>query len=332
MTKTVEDVRLLARAAEWAGSEAAPEARRLEEIVRSEGLGFATALLHEQLLKREENARFLQQAQAAGSAAKIDVDLIGVVPGAFHREHRHTGADGARILRIAEELGCAAEVIPTGSFGTFEENARAIGAWLAAHRGQHFALLSLSKGSADLKYALAQPGAMTAFANVTTWVSLSGMVQGTPLVAWLRQRWLRWWSVRLLLWWRGHSGRALKELNHGPGTVLAGWPVLPPHLRVVHVYGFPLEQHLTHPWASKGYARVAPLGPNDGGGILLSDLAALPGIVCPIWGADHYLEPAWDVLPLLRGIVISAVAGVEPRQASQSASTPSMEPATRSIT
>jgi hypothetical protein len=332
MTKTEEDARLLARAAEWGGVEGALDAERVGKVFRSEGLGFATALLYEQLLKREENARFLRCAQAGDTATKINADLIGVVPGAFHREHRHTGADGARILRIAEELGCAAEVIPTGSFGTFEENARAIGAWLATHRGRRIALLSLSKGSADLKYALAQPGPAAAFADVMTWVSLSGMVQGTPLVAWLRQRWLRWWSMRLLLWWRGHSGRALLELSHGSGTVLAGWPALPPHLRVVHVYGFPLVRHLAHEWAPKGYARVAPLGPNDGGGILLADLLELPGIVCPIWGADHYLDPAWDVLPLLRGIVSSAIAGDAPRHASQSASAPSTAPTARSIT
>jgi len=326
-----EDARLRARAAEWSGVDGALDARQLEKICRDEGLDFATALLHEHLLRQGENAEFLRRAQTAGTSAKLEADMIGVVPGAFHREHRHTGADGARILRIAREMGCAAEVIPTGSFGTFEENARAIREWLEAHRGRRVALLSLSKGGADLKYALRQPGAEETFASVTTWIGLSGMVQGTPLVGWLRQRWLRWWSVRLLLWWRGHPGRALCELSHGSNE-LADWPALPPHLRVVHVYGFPLERHLAHAWAPKGYARVAPLGPNDGGGILLADLLSLPGIVCPIWGADHYLAPAWDVSPLLRGIVSSAIAGGAPRQASQSAATPSTAPRTRSST
>ena len=43
----------------------------------------------------------------------------------------------------------------------------------------------------------------------------------------------------------------------------------PAHVRVVHVCGFPLQRHLTHPWAARGYSRLSPLGPNDGGGILL---------------------------------------------------------------
>ena len=166
-----------------------------------------------------------------------------------------------------------------------------------------------------------------AFDSVAAWVSLSGMVQGTPLVEWLRTRRLRWWIVRLMLWWRGHSRQTLEDLRHGPGAPLSAWPALPAHLDVVHVCGFPLRRHLAHPWAPRAYERLAPLGPNDGGGILLADTLTLPGIVCPVWGADHYLAPRWDALPLLKGIIAAALA---PRHASQSASQPSNAPAARS--
>ena len=36
---------------------------------------------------------------------------------------------------------------------------------------------------------------------------------------------------------------------------------------------------------------MSPLGPSDGT-ILLEDVFALPGRVYPVWGADHYLQPA----------------------------------------
>ena len=293
-------------------------------LSRIEGLEFATALLHDRILRVPENAGFLRAAREAGRAASINADLIGVVPGAFHREHRGTGADGARVLAIAREVGCEAELIPTGSFATFSESARAIVNWLDAHRGRRIALVSLSKGGADVKHALRTPDA---FGSVAAWVSLSGIVQGTPLVAWLRKRPLRWWSVRLLLWWRGYSGQTLEDLRHGPGAPLSSWPALPAHLTVVHVCAFPLRRHLAHPWATRAYERLAPLGPNDGGGILLADALTLPGFVCPVWGADHYLAPRWDVLPLLKGIISVALA---PRHASLSASQPSTAPATRS--
>jgi hypothetical protein len=156
----------------------------------------------------------------------------------------------------------------------------------------------------DVKRALSQPGAAEAFATVSAWVSFSGIVEGTHLIEWLRRRPLRWWTVRLWLWWHGHSALALDELRHDAAKA---WPALPEHLRVVHVFGFPLGRHLAHAWAPRGYARLSSLGPNDGGGILLGDCTKLPGIVCPIWGADHYLMPSWDVLPLLTGIVATAL-------------------------
>ncbi len=273
-------------------------------------LDSATRSLYERLLAKDGNAAFLERARAPGPFEKPDV--IGVVPGAFYRQHKHTGADGARVLAIARRLGCAAELIQVPSFGTLADSAEAILRWMNARRGQRVAFITLSKGSADLKTAFhARP---QAFQNVSTWVSLSGLVQGTPLIEWLRQRPLRWWTVRMLLWLRRQPCAALDDLAHGPGTPLDPWLPLPPQMRVVHVVGFPLREHLEHPWAPRAYARLAERGPNDGGGILLSDCERLPGIVCPVWGADHYLAPRWNAVPLLTGIVAAAL---RPRHATQ---------------
>ena len=283
-----------------------------------------TAQLYERIVSLPENAAFLSAAREFEQCASIHADIIGVVPGAFHREHRDSGADGARIFDIARKVGCEAELIPVASFGRLDENAAAIVDWLAAHRGKRVALISLSKGGADVKRALAlRP---ESFSNVAAWVSLSGIVNGTPLIAWLRNRPLRWWAVRLLLWWRGHSGKTLEDLRYDAG---GAWPAVPPTLHIVHVVGFPLERDLAHPWAPRAYQRLAPLGPNDGGGILLADCEKLPGTVRPILGADHYLMPSWDILSLLTGIVATALA---PHQASQCANHPVNAPATRSIT
>jgi hypothetical protein len=258
-------------------------------------------------------------------------DLIAVVPGAFHRENRDTGADGSRVLAIARELGCAAEVIPLPGFGRIDDNARLLSHWLSARPERHIALVSLSKGGTDVKRTLALPGAARAFARVKLWVSFSGIVQGTPLIAWLRRRPLRWWSVHVLLWLRRHPVRTLHDLCHESGRPLASWPATPPHLRIVHVCGVPLRRHLQHRWAPRAYSRLLPLGPNDAGGILLGSLSKVPGIVCPIWGADHYLQPSWNATPLCRDIVVAALTPAARRHAIQSAPSPIAAPATRSI-
>jgi hypothetical protein len=329
-----EDEQLWERVAAWNGPASdlsSLTTERLAQLTKAEGLEFATALLYERLQRAPAGTTFFQEPcpQAASDASLPD--LVGIVPGAFYREHRNTGADGARMLSIAHDLGCQAERVAVGDLGGLDENARVILDWLDSHPHRRIVLVSLSKGGADVKHALGSPDAASAFANVTAWINISGMVHGTPLVGWLRRRPLRWWAVRLLLWWRGHSAGPLEELCHRSNASLAGWPQIPAHLRLLHVYGIPLRRHLAHPWAARAYQRLSVFGPNDGGGILLGDLPRLPGVVCPVWGADHYLAPAWDLDAFLRRIVGSALApGPEFLQVSQSTTPPSKAPATRS--
>ena len=312
MTLSKEDARLLARTAAWDAPESSLAdltAERLALLARTEGLDFATALLYDRLTRVPANAEFLRAAEEDQAPVALNADLVAVVPGAFHADRRRTGADGARIIAIARQAGCEACVIPTPSFGGLDESARRIVDFLRDQRHRRILLVSLSKGGAEVKRALSLPETGEAFGKVGSWVSLSGMVQGTPLIGWLRQRPWRWWGIRGWLWWRGHGGQAMRDLRHQSG----GWPTLPPHLRVVHAYGFPLGRHLAHPWAGRGYERLAPLGPNDGGGILLADLVRLPGIVCPLWGVDHYLRPSWDMEPLLQRIIYASSAIIQPR-------------------
>ena len=330
------DAELLQRAASWKADKSEfsdLNVSRLAAITALHGIEFATALVHERALRAPANARFMKRARSARPTPqrREDLpDLIGVVPGAFHREHRNTGADGARIFRIARDLGCEAETIPVASFGSLEINAQEIARWLQSRRHRRIVLVSLSKGGSDVKRALALPGASQDFAHVRAWVSFSGIVQGTALIAWLRARPFRWWGVRLLLRLRGHPTRTLGELRRGPNTPLAGWPAVPPKLRIIHLCGVPLRRHLQHEWAPRAYDRLAPLGPNDGGGILLGDLSRLPGIVVPVWGADHYLDPSWDIMPLLRNVVLEGAGSDDPLHANQSAVAPISAPAAKS--
>lgn len=306
-----DDARLLAMAASWCAEErrtfASLTPACLAEIARARGLEFATAVFHEAALRVQTNAGFFASLEHAEVRRAELPDLIAVVPGAFYRERPCTGADGARVLAIARDIGCAAAIIPIPGFGRLEDNARIIARWLAARREHRITIVTLSKGGPDLKRALALSEASSAFAHVQLWVSFSGIVQGTPLIAWLRARPLRWWGVRMALWLRRHPAGTLNDLTHEPGAPLASWPQLPEHLRIVHICGVPLRQHLSHPSAPVAYDRLAALGPNDGGGVLLGSLSRVPGIVCPVWGADHYLQPAWNATPLLRDIVIAAL-------------------------
>ena len=284
----------------------------LASLAREEGLDFATAALYDLVSRRPETVEFRSQLRGAlGRSRGKSTILIGIIPGAFHREHKRTGADGRRVVELFRRAGFRAETVPLASFASLRENSRAIVDWLEQRGEERVLLVSLSKGSADLKIALSLPEAKEAWRRVGGWVSLSGLAQGTPLVGWLRTRRLHWFGVQLLFWWRGYRRSVLEELDHGAGTPLAGWPRVPPHWRVAHVCGFPLRRHLKHPWALRGYERVASLGPNDGGGILLGDTLTWPGAIVPIWGVDHYLQPDWDCEPLLGNILTAAADSMQ---------------------
>ena len=318
---SAEDAALLARAAtcrtELRFEDLTVEA--LARIATSEGVELATALLYDRVLHSAVNADFRERVLRADERTMPRPDIIGVVPGAFHGQHKHTGADGVRIVEIVRGLAERIEIVPVTSFGALQENAGVILDWLEARRGKTILLTSLSKGGADLKTALASPRAAAAFAGVVSWVSFSGILEGTPLVAWLRARRLRSTAFGLLIRLQGHRSAVIDELRRGPDSPLSRWPALPQHLRVVHVSGCPLSVHLRHRWAPRGYERVLPLGPNDGGGVLLGDLAGRPGVVFPIWGVDHYLQPSWDAAPLLRAVVVAALTRDDRRHVIQSA-------------
>lgn len=326
------DEALLQRAGMWRPELAWHELNesQVAAIVQEHGIEFATAVIHDRAQRAPEYREFQRVLRAESSLASPLVDVIGIVPGAFHGQHRHTGADGVRIAEVVRGLAPRVEIIPVRSFGGLEENAAIILDWLEAQPSGRVGLASLSKGGADVKRALASPRASAAFARVCAWISFSGIVQGTPLIAWLRARPLRSAAFGLLLRFQGNRSAVLDELRRAPNGPLAQWATLPPHLRVVHVNGCPTARHLQHKWAPRGYERLAPFGPNDGGGIVLGDLPALPGIVHTIWGADHYLQPAWDATGELRAVAAAALACDVPRQATQEASSPTKPPATRS--
>jgi hypothetical protein len=280
---------------------------RVAALAAGEGIDFATAALYHRVRTDSRRARFISRIESGDALSPPpEPPRVVVMPGAFAREYPHTGADGSRVFELSAQLGWPAERVEVPSLSPMAENAAVLARVLARDRARPTIVVSLSKGGADVRAALQRPDAIDEWRGVRAWVSLSGIVTGTPLVEWLRARPLRCTGVRLLLRLRRQRFAVLDELRRGPGAPLDGPFAAPPGLRIVHVAAFPLQKYLGDAWARRGHARLAPLGPNDGGGILLTDVARLPGDVYPVWGTDHYLRPSWDINPLLLNILLDA--------------------------
>ena len=292
---TKRDDHLLSRAAQWPEHSTLADLTPnvLREIATQYDLDFATAVLYDRVTRSVEHGPTIERIQRARPSTEMathEAGVIGIMPGAFYIESPHTGADGHGLAPEALRRGWRCELIGAKNFGSLAENAAVLQRWLADHRDERVVLVSLSKGGAEVKWALREPQAAKTFQNVAAWINVSGILNGSPLVRWLLDRPWRTLLVRMLFWYRGHQFSVLHELAYGSDTPL-DFPVqLPEHLLAVHVIGFPLAENLSSKLARRGYRRLAPWGPNDAAGIVLADVCHWPGLIYPIWQADHYLR------------------------------------------
>ena len=305
---------LLERAAEFAGQHegAPPTAANVQAVAAERGAEFATAWLYQRLRMSDANGDFIEQIEAAsddpGALDGVDAKLV-IVPGAFYREFPNSGADGRLLQETARACGLEVAVIPTHSFGTLEANAVIVCNWLLRQPDRPLILASLCKGGSDVKFALARAEAPDAFRNVKAWISLSGIIYGSPMANWALASPIRRLWYRLLLKLQGYDFRIVRQLDCAEGAPLSADLITTQNLAMIHVVGFPLVHHLTTALVRRCYNRVRRLGPNDGGGMLLADACRLPGYVYPVWGADHYLRPAQGDMPRLMRAILKAVLG-----------------------
>src|SRR5262249_4879834 len=109
-------------------------------------------------------------------------------------------------------------------------------------------------------------------------------------------------ALRLYSRLRGQSPAVLHDLRYRCSGPLSRPLCLPPRTRLISVVGFPLRRHFTRGAARRCHGRLADLGPNDGA-LVLTAVCPLPGLVYPVWGADHYLQPKGGAGTLVRGIL-----------------------------
>jgi len=282
-------------------------AEEMRQLAAREGIDAATERLYRRVVESPVHGPFIQRIdeirRREEPAAWRSEAILAIVPAAFYRENPASGADGHVVRGVAERLGCPVVVVPVASTGTVRENARTLIDFLRAQPPERPVILaSLSKGAADVKMALADPAARRAFDAVAAWINLCGILNGTPMADWLLSPAVG--AVLGRLYYRLHRQDLgfLRDLRHGPGQALDHELVLPEHLEMISVAGFPLVEHLTSGAAKRCHHRLTPLGPNDGS-VLLADACSQPGLLYPLWGADHYLRPKEDVRPLLAAIL-----------------------------
>jgi len=216
------------------------------------------------------------------------------VPGLMYRSNPQTGAD---LETVGEALG-GGEMIVTDEVGSVESNARVVAreAWRVASHGRRVALISASKGSADVRQALENEPELGP--RVVFWIDLVGVLEGTPL---LNSRGEATRTARRFM-----SSRATRSLSQNVRARAARPDRFPAQTRAVHLAAFPRAGDFS-PQALAPFELLRARGPNDGYVMLDSYLRA-PGRVLIVSGADHYMRPsdperARSLLPRLAALV-----------------------------
>ncbi len=323
-TITELEQRLLERAA------ATAECPRLQDLTADElaritsrhGIDFATALLFDRIKNSSEHRPAIDRLDAlrhAGGSANFVAPpnvTFAVAPGAFYKEFSHTGADG-RILRDqAAKAGYRTTTIPVASTGTLSGNAAEICDWLGRQPDEKIILASVSKGGSDIKYALSLPGAAHAFRNVVAWINVCGILDGSPMVNWVLSRRMRTMFFRSVFWLRGYDFSVIRDLSWGAGSPLDFELQLPEHIKMISVVGFPLTSQITNRLSRTFRSRIASQGPNDGS-VMLADACKLPGVIYPVWGADHYMRPSWALRTLALALLHYIAENLNPIETSE---------------
>lgn len=252
-------------------------------------------------LRAEERNRALIEAMESGDAPPI-ADARGLrvvlVPGIFYEDYPETGADGAMLRQVAEQLGVPFDIIPLKGTEGLDVAADVIKEWLARLPGDSRVLLfTLSKGSAEVRHALSR--SQVSFRCVKGWVSISGSPFGSPQFEMVLKRPLPRVVFTVLFWFRRWNMQGLRDvLRYRPSAPF----MLPAHMQFVQIAAFPLQVHLNDRRSKRFRRRLAAYGPNDGFSVM-NDLVALPGAFYAVWGADHYLRGAVDLRDRLTRLI-----------------------------
>jgi hypothetical protein len=232
--------------------------------------------------------------EAARANAPDDL-LVLVVPGWFYVAHGdESGADLAAQRRILASMGVEHRLVAVDENGTVESNANVVAEAIRRASPSHRILLvSASKGGAEVALALGNVLATAETKAVVGWLSIGGVVRGTPFADRVFEPDLCW-LAKLQLALDGFDMEGARSLRTAPSERMYRKLDLPLEVPIVSFVAAPLSGHVSDRGAF-GYRRLRDHGPNDGLTLLVDELVdGSTALLAP--GVDHFFaHPARDI-------------------------------------
>jgi hypothetical protein len=306
-----------------------PSREALQAISRRYSADLATLLFLETMGSqprarelRERYATELAYVRSVGvDRARPDVPedlLILLVPGWFYVTHgSETNADYGIQRRLLTRWRIPHRVVAIHENGTVEDNARIVAdAVRRVPTGRRAFLVSASKSGAEVALALGRELTPREAEPVAGWLSIVGVVQGSPLADRVLQSNLCL-VAKVKLGSEGFDLEGARSMQTTRARRAFEALRFPRHVRTFSLIAVPLSGDISDR-ASFGYARMRELGPNDGLTLLADEVVpqAAP-LLFP--GMDHYLgteEPDVWSTTLFR-LIAREVAGLHASSVSQ---------------
>lgn len=284
-SQLIDEVALLEKASSFLDGDLSQD--KLKEATALHGINHSTAVLYKYLTNRHQEFISKINSYPTSLATSYKPTKIIVIPGMFYKEHGDIGADGSLVRNITKKFGFEVELIETLSKGSVLANKDIVIKTLSENKHKNVWLVSISKGSIEVRNALEELRGKEVTKNIKGWVSIVGLTKGTPHADKKLRNSFTKTTCYLTFKILGVDHAVTEELACNNNS-LKKEMLLDPHLEIIHINGFPLASHV-EPLLVKRYKALAEGGPNDGI-LLLQDLLYVPGNVYPVWGVDHFLR------------------------------------------
>ncbi len=236
--------------------------------------------------------------------AALHDHYVVFVPGMDHHDTTN-GGNFARQRRLLSAGGVANELIGTDPWGLADSNAVLVAQRLrelAVHHDR-IVVVSASKGGLETALALGKYLLPEETHGIKAWVSVGGILKGSP-VADTYLHWPKCWKAEIGLLFVGKRISTVQDVSYARRRTEYDDLRFPEHVRRVHFVGAPLMAQVDRRIASH-FCSIRSFGPNDGI-TPLADEVTEGGIIISELGLDHYYShPDIDQKTIALALVVA---------------------------
>ncbi|MFQ5936603.1 MAG: hypothetical protein ACE5LB_09355 [Acidiferrobacterales bacterium] len=186
-------------------------------------------------------------------------------------------------------------LIETDELANVEENAKLVARQIVrlSERRRPIVVVSASKGGPEVALALGRELTSRQSQTVAAWISIGGILRGSPYADWVSE-WPKNWLAGLVFSWKGLEPKVIRNLTTIKRRPMFESLTFPDHILMVQYVGTPLSGHIKK-HVHHRYNVIKKIGPNDGL-TLLADEIIPGGMVITDIGLDHYYrDPEIDL-------------------------------------